>query len=93
MGKPLYRKIVTGTSASSVNYTNLLTGVAKLKTSEGNLLKEGYWIPVNSTFGSNNEQLIRVILNTADNTVILQTTQPYYNVPYEITLEYTKTSD
>lgn len=92
-GKPIYRKVVTGTTTSNANSTNLLTNIDTLINYSGSVFKEGYWITLNSAFGTGGTQDIRTILNTSNNTAILQVGTTYYNCNYKIILEYTKTTN
>lgn len=101
-GKPVYRKVCSGTITSSDQFfanTTLLSGVETIIGQTGNLNVDGtqYILPWVNRDGTTHTftELFRVLRQSAGN-VILQVwskTAPNVECNYDLILTYTKTSD
>ena len=87
-GKPIFRKLFTGTTSSSSGTNQLLTGVDKIVNIGGYLQIPGGIAKVPNYYdGTNN---INIDLNMGAHVLNLNVSSSYYSRSYEIWIDYTK---
>ena len=91
-GKPLYRKVFTGTTSSNGN-TEIAVGNIKNIINVSGYIKidNDYKTNFNTSFGTNGSNDCRIVQHIND--FIIQTGSVLNNKEYTLCLEYTKTTD
>lgn len=88
-GKPLYRKVLTGVTSTSTGWDNIAKVGTEIKIKKITGMASGY-LPI--PYYITSEYYIAVQYNIS-NGYLQSNTRGYTNIPLEITIEYTKTTD
>lgn len=92
--KPIYRKVFTGLTASNTYTMNIGEDIDELINGYGYILaSSGNQLMVNSTYGDNSGNAIRIYKNGANGNIVFQypaNASVWYNQKYVVVLEYTK---
>lgn len=94
-GKPLYRKVFTGTSIGSISLSGLNIAEAFIDLAHSYIYWSGRYTPVQltTTSSQNNNNMAGTYMNSAHTSLTLEAGSNINVTKYIITLEYTKTTD
>ncbi len=91
-GKPLYRKVIKGSIGTTTTVTLISSGISKLIDAKGYVqTNTNHQMIVNSTYDDKSNDLR--VFKHFNGYIALQVGSMFLNGEYEITVEYTKTTD
>lgn len=91
-GKPLYRRVITGTLSGVINHIPIDTSGIEFKNIDGSLVAPISLIPINYD-GGDDEYMSHSYVDIGKGRVVVAVSNAYSNLDYIVILTYTKTVD